>query len=120
MLEWSRERQGYPAPLAPLPALALIQFHKEISPPVGPPGVVRPPGVGLATLAPGGARVLFVVCQAEEWSCHIFSSDFSPCVPLSEYDHSPRVSFLVLVGCIGLREVFSLVLEVPFPSAGGL
>ena len=49
MLEWSRERQGYPAPLAPLPALALIQFQKEIAPPVGPPRV------GLATLASRGA-----------------------------------------------------------------
>ena len=83
---------------------------------VGPPGVVRPSGVGVATLALGGARVLFVVCQVEEWSCHIFSSDFSPCVPLSKYNHSPRVSFSVLVGCLA----FSLVLEVPFPSAGGL
>ena len=101
-----------------LPPLALIQFQKEISWPIGPPGVVHPSGVGVATHAPGGARVLFVVCQAEEWSCHIFSSDFSPCVLLSEYDHSPRVSFSVLVGCLGLREAFSLVLEVPFPSAG--
>ena len=96
--------------LAPLPALASIQFLKEISPPVGPHGVVRPLGVGLATLAPGGARVLFVVCQAGEWSCHIssdFSSDFSPCGPLSEFDHSPRVSFSVLVGCLGLQKLFS-------------
>ena len=31
------------------------------------------------------------MCQAEEWSCHIFSSDFSPCVPLSEYDHSDEL-----------------------------
>ena len=77
-----------------------------------------PPRVGLATLASGGARVLFVVSQAEEWSCHI-SSDFSPCGPLSESDHSPRVSFSVLVGCLGLREAFFLILEVPFPSAGG-
>ena len=106
--------------LAPLPALASIQFLKEISPPVDPHGVVRPLGVGLATLAPGGARVLFVACQAEEWSCHIFSSHFSPCVPLSEYDHSPRVSFPILVSCLGSREAFFLILEVPFPSAGGL
>ena len=49
-----------------------------------------------------------------------FSSDFSSCVLLSEYDHSPRVSFSVLVGCLDLREAFSLILEVPFPSAGGL
>ena len=28
--------------------------------------------VGCRTGNPGGARVLFVVCQAEEWSCHIF------------------------------------------------
>ena len=97
-----------------------LQFQKEILRPVCPPGVVRPSGVGVATLAPGGARVLFVVCQAKEWSCHIFSSDFLPCVPLSEYDHSLRVSFSVLVGCLGLQEAFSLVLEVPFPSAGGL
>ena len=113
-MEQQWERQGYP-PLAPLPAQALILFQQEIAPRVGPPHV------GLATLAPGGARVLFVVCQAGEWSCHIssdFSSDFSPCGPLSEFDHSPRVSFSVLVGCLGLREAFSLVLEVPFPSAG--
>ena len=88
-----------------------------MSPPVGPPGVVRSMGVGLATLALGGARVLFVVCQAEEWSCHI-SSDFSPCMPLSEY-HSSRVSFSVLVGCLGSREAFSLILEVPFSLGGG-
>ena len=106
--------------LAPLPALASIQFLKEISPPVGPPGVVRPSGVGLATLALGGARVLFVACQAEEWSCHIFSSHFSSRVPLSEYVHSPRVSFSVVVGCLGSQEAVSLILEVPFPSVGGL
>ena len=109
-MEQQRERQGYP-PLAPLPALALIGFQQEIVPRVGPPRV------GLATLAPGGARVLFVVCQAEEWSCHI-SSDFSACEPLLESDHSPNVSFSVLVGCLGLREAFSLILEVHFPSAG--
>ena len=65
------------------------------------------------------ARVLFVVCLAEEWSCHI-SSDFSACGPLLESDHSPNVSFSVLVGCLGLREAFFLPLEVPFLSSGGL
>ena len=78
--------------MAITPPLALIQFQKEISRSVGSSGVVRLSGVGVATLAPGGAQVLFVVCQAEKWSCHIFSSDFSPCVLLSEYDHSPRPS----------------------------
>ena len=92
--------------LAPLPTLASIQFLKEISPLVGPLGVVRPSSVGLATLVPGGARVLFVVCQAEKWYCHIFSSHLSPCVPLSEYVHSPRVSFSVVVGCLDSREAF--------------
>ena len=33
---------------------------------------------------------------------------------LSEYDHSPRVSFSVLVGCLGSQEAFSLILEVPY------
>ena len=95
----------------PLPALALILFQQEIPPHVGPPRV------GMVSLAPGGAQVFFIVCQAEEWSCHI-SSDFSACGPLLESDHSPNVSFSVLVGYLGLREAFSLVLEVPIPSEG--
>ena len=120
MLEWSNSAsdRDFCLHMPPLPRLALIQFQKEILWPVGPPGVVRPSGVGVATLAPGGARVLFVVCQ--EWSCNIFSSDFSHCGSLSEYDHSLRVCFSVLVGCLGLREAFSLSLEVPFSSARGL
>jgi len=94
-------------------------FQKKILRHVGPPGVVRPSGVGVATVAPGGARVLFVVCQAEEWSCHIFSSHFSPCVPLSEYIHSPRVSFSVVVGCLGSREASTVLLYIeqcPLPT----
>ena len=91
----------------PLPTVALIMFQQEIT-----------LCVGLASLVPGGARVLFVVCQAKEWSCHI--SDFSACGPLSESDHSPRVNFLVLVGCLGLRESFLLHLEVLVPSLRGL
>ena len=58
-MEQQQERQGYP-PLPPLPALALILFQQEIAPRVGLPRV------SLATLALGGARVLFVVCLAEE------------------------------------------------------
>ena len=74
MLEWSNSAsdRDFLPPHAPLPPLALILFQKEILRHVGPPGVVRPSGVGVATLAPGGARVLFVVCQDEECSCHIF------------------------------------------------
>ena len=114
-MEQQRERQGYP-PLPPLPALALILFQKEIAPPIGPP--LGPPRVGLATLAPGGAQVLFVLCQAEEWSCHI-SSDFSACGPLSESDHGPRVSFSVLVDHLGLREAFFLNSRGTFSFGGG-
>ena len=102
---------GISSSSCPIACSSLIQSQKEIAPPVGSSRV------GLATLAPGGARVLFVLCQAEEWFCHN-SSDFSPCGPLSKSDHSPRISFSVLVGCLGLREAFSLVLEVPFPLAG--
>ena len=54
VLEWSNNRSP------PLPALALILFQQEIAPRVGLPRV------SLATLAPGGAQVLFVVCLAEE------------------------------------------------------
>ena len=55
-----------------------------------------------------------------EWSKNGSDMDFSPCVPLSEYVHSPRVNFSVVVGSLGSREAFSLILEVHFPSAGEL
>ena len=87
--------------------------------PVGPPRVVRPSGVGVAILTPGGVRVLFVVCQAEEWSCHIFSSDFSPCVPLSEYDHSPRVSFSGFGGLSRFARSFFSSSRGTFSLGGG-
>ena len=59
---------GYP-PLPPVPAQALVLFLEEI-----------PPCVGLATSAPRGAGVPFIVCLAEEQSFHI--SYFSAGGPL--------------------------------------
>ena len=78
--------------------------------------------VGCRSGNPGTRRGSSSFCCVPSWGMvlPLFSSDFSPCEPLSEYDHSPRVSFSILVGCLGLREAFSLVLEVPFPSTGGL
>jgi len=92
MEQQQRERLGYP-PLLPLPALALILFQQEI-----------PPRVGLAPSAPGGARVPFIVCLAEEWSCHI--SYFSAGGPLSVFGRSPRI-FFGGGGLVRLAKIFA-------------
>ena len=100
------ERLGYLS-LPPLPAQALILFWHEI-----------PPRVGLAPWTPGGARVPFVVCLAEERSFHI--SYFSTGGPLLVFGRSPRVVFLVVVGCSDLRKPLLLLLDLLVPSSLGL
>src|SRR6185503_9762093 len=97
------ERLGYP-PLPPLRALASILFRQEI-----------PPRVCLAPSAPGGARGPFIVCLAEERSFHI--SYFSAGGPLSVSGHSPRVVFLVVVGCSDLQKPLLLLLDLLVPSS---